>query len=65
MLGSESSGPMELPPQALTDPYVNLSIHTAPHIHRLMNKQNPNVQTTLERLHAPALAKTMHDAYVL
>ena len=29
-----SSGPRELPPQALTDPYVNLSIHTAPLVRR-------------------------------
>ncbi|WP_211634707.1 hypothetical protein, partial [Paraburkholderia domus] len=32
--GEGSSGPRELPPQALTDPYVNLSIHTAPLVRR-------------------------------
>jgi len=32
---TESSSPGESHPQALTDPYVNLSIHTAPVSHTL------------------------------
>jgi hypothetical protein len=43
----ESSRPKDLPLQALTDPYVRLSPHTALLIHRLLNIQNPNVQITL------------------
>jgi hypothetical protein len=42
-----SSRPRELPPQALTDPYVRLSPHTALLIHRPSSIQNPNAQTTL------------------
>ena len=42
-----SSRPRELPPQALTEPYVRLSPHTALLIHRPSSIQNPNAQTTL------------------
>ena len=35
VLSDESSSPRDLPPQALREPYVNLSIHTAPIIQPL------------------------------
>ena len=41
-----SSRPRELPPQSLTEPYVNLSIHTAP-IVQPTHTQNANEQTTM------------------
>ena len=41
--GAKSSSPRELPSQALTEPYVNLSIHTALIIQPLSNT-DANVQ---------------------
>jgi len=42
----ESSRPRELPPQSLTEPYVNLSIHTAP-IVQPTHTRNASEQTTM------------------
>ena len=51
-----SSSPREPPPQALTEPYVNLSIHTAlltPHP-ALSSTRTPSAQTTADHVVANA-----------
>ena len=42
---SQSSSPQEFHQKALTEPYVNLSIHTALIIHLMASIREPNVQT--------------------
>ena len=44
VLRIKSSRPWELPPQPLTDPYVNLSIHTAPIVQPQASLPTANVR---------------------
>jgi hypothetical protein len=46
-----SSRPRELPPQALTEPDVKLSLHPALLTHRPSRTRNPNVQITSASSH--------------
>ena len=39
---AEASSPGELPPQALPEPYMNLSIHTAPITQSVAMQATPN-----------------------
>ncbi len=57
MINGQSSRPGELPPQALTEPDVNLSVHPAPIVQPLT--PTPNAQTGRAGGHEPATAIAM------